>query len=195
MSPRIGPGGVSHGAPRGRGRSRLLLRLVFLLAMAAAVVWGGGGLFGRSGDGGGSGEDGHPKPPPATGSDGSSSADPRPRGPASSTAGAPGASGLPRCVEGELTAEAHDVIETITDGGEFEYPGKDGSTFGNREGLLPDESSGYYAEYTVPTPGEDDRGARRIVTGGDTTPTSPDTAPEHWYWTDDHYESFCEFSA
>mgnify|MGYP002759977545 CR=1 FL=1 len=102
---------------------------------------------------------------------------------------------VPQCADDALTPEAHDVIETITDGGEFEYPGKDGSTFGNREGLLPAESSGYYAEYTVPTPGEDDRGARRIVTGGDTTPTSPDTAPEHWYWTDDHYESFCEFSA
>ena len=38
---------------------------------------------------------------------------------------------------------------------------------------------GYYREYTVPTPGVDHRGARRIVAGGD-----------ELYWTDDHYSSF-----
>ena len=32
----------------------------------------------------------------------------------------------------------------------------------------------------MPTPGEDDRGARRIVTGEDGSA----------YWTDDHYDSF-----
>ena len=39
------------------------------------------------------------------------------------------------------------------------------------------------------TPGAGNRGARRIVTGG---PDERD--PEHWYYTDDHYESFCEFA-
>ncbi|WP_462418858.1 guanyl-specific ribonuclease [Kytococcus sp. Marseille-QA3725] len=112
-----------------------------------------------------------------------------------SAATQPAADEIPECSSDVLTPEAHDVIDTISEGGEFQYPDKDGSTFGNREGLLPDESDDYYAEYTVPTPGEDDRGARRIVTGGDTTPTTPDTHPEHWYWTDDHYESFCEFTA
>ncbi len=56
--------------------------------------------------------------------------------------------------------------------------------FGNRERLLPDEDSGYYREYTVPTPNSDDRGARRIVTGGDADD------PTEYYWTDDHYRSF-----
>jgi ribonuclease T1 len=39
---------------------------------------------------------------------------------------------------------------------------------------------GYYREYTVPTPGSDDRGARRIVTGEE----------GELYWTGDHYRSF-----
>ena len=39
---------------------------------------------------------------------------------------------------------------------------------------------GYYAEYTVETPGSPDRGARRIV-GGEAG---------ELYYTDDHYASF-----
>jgi len=54
--------------------------------------------------------------------------------------------------------------------------------------LLPDESRGYYREFTVETPGLDHRGARRIVTGGEI-----EQDPEHWYYTQDHYQSFCEF--
>ena len=52
--------------------------------------------------------------------------------------------------------------------------------FENRERILPSEQRGYHLEYTVPTPGEDDRGARRIVTG----------AQGQYYWTEDHYASF-----
>lgn len=95
--------------------------------------------------------------------------------------------GIPDCVEA-LPAEAHEVIEDIEAGGPYEYPRNDGVTFGNREGLLPAEDPGYYREFTVETAGLDHRGARRIVTGG---PDERD--PEHWYYTDDHYESFCEF--
>ncbi|PID53289.1 MAG: hypothetical protein CSB46_08995 [Micrococcales bacterium] len=73
--------------------------------------------------------------------------------------------------------------------GPFDYPGKDGSTFGNYEGHLPPQQRGFYREYTVRTPGVDHRGARRIVTGG-----FDQDDPEHWYYTGDHYESFCEFS-
>ena len=36
-----------------------------------------------------------------------------------------------------------------------------------REGILPDRGAGYYREYTVETPGSDDRGARRIVAGAE----------------------------
>ena len=57
---------------------------------------------------------------------------------------------------------------------------RDGIVFENREGLLPAETSGYYHEYTVPTPGASDRGARRIIRG----------SGGELYWTDDHYRSF-----
>jgi guanyl-specific ribonuclease Sa len=96
--------------------------------------------------------------------------------------------GIPDCAVAGLPPEAHEVIEDIEAGGPYEYPRNDGVTFGNREGLLPDEDPGYYREFTVETPGANNRGARRIVTGG---PDERD--PEHWYYTDDHYESFCEF--
>ena len=82
---------------------------------------------------------------------------------------------------GGLPAEAWETLELIERGGPFPHR-QDGQTFGNREGLLPDERQGYYREYTVPTPGSRDRGAHRIVTGG-----SP---PSVWYYTDDHYRSF-----
>lgn len=59
-----------------------------------------------------------------------------------------------------LPPEARTTIALIIAGGPFPYPGKDGSNFGNRFGDLP---SGTYLEYTVPTPGAGNRGARRIV--------------------------------
>jgi guanyl-specific ribonuclease Sa len=79
----------------------------------------------------------------------------------------------------ELPPEAAEVWALIQDGGPFPYE-QDGTTFGNREGLLPDRERGWYREYTVPTPGEDDRGARRLVIGGE----------RELYYTDDHYGSF-----
>ena len=57
-------------------------------------------------------------------------------------------------------------------------------TFGNREGLLPPRARGQYREYTVPTPGARNRGARRIVCGG------PARTPDACYYTADHYQSF-----
>ena len=79
----------------------------------------------------------------------------------------------------ELPPEALETIVLIAKGGPFPYS-KDGSTFFNREGILPSMPEGYYREYTVETPGSDDRGARRIV-GGD---------EGELYYTDDHYNSF-----
>jgi len=79
----------------------------------------------------------------------------------------------------ELPAEAVDTLRRIAQGGPFLYD-QDGSTFQNREGLLPARSRGYYREYTVETPGSPDRGARRIVTG----------RGDERYYTDDHYASF-----
>jgi ribonuclease T1 len=83
--------------------------------------------------------------------------------------------------EAQLPPEARATLALIRNGGPFPYR-KDGSTFHNREGLLPDRPRGYYREYTVDTPGARDRGARRIVSGG--------RPPEVFYYTADHYRSF-----
>ena len=84
-----------------------------------------------------------------------------------------------------LPPQAQATIELIQRGGPFPHR-QDGSTFGNREGHLPQKPRGYYREYTVDTPGLDHRGARRIVTGG--------RPPEVWYYSDDHYDSFRAFA-
>ncbi len=91
-------------------------------------------------------------------------------------------SDLPVSALSELPAEAAETWELIGAGGPFPYPGRDGSTFQNREGVLPERDRGYYKEYTVPTPGSRDRGARRLVTGTES----------ELYYTADHYESFVE---
>ncbi|MBA3594371.1 MAG: ribonuclease [Polaromonas sp.] len=84
----------------------------------------------------------------------------------------------------ELPVQGRKVVKLIYQGGPFKYD-KDGSVFGNREKLLPASNRSYYREYTVQTPGERSRGARRIVCGG-FVPTMPDAC----YYTDDHYASF-----
>jgi ribonuclease T1 len=81
----------------------------------------------------------------------------------------------------QLPAEGIDTLELIASDGPFPYD-KDGSTFSNREGILPQQPNGFYAEYTVITPGSDDRGARRIVGGDDGSR----------FYTSDHYSSFRE---
>lgn len=83
----------------------------------------------------------------------------------------------------DLPVQARHTLALIRRGGPFPYR-KDGSIFGNRERLLPLKRRGYYTEYTVPTPSARDRGARRIVAGGD--PVRSDEL----YYTDDHYASF-----
>ncbi|WP_290276403.1 guanyl-specific ribonuclease [Corynebacterium faecale] len=98
-------------------------------------------------------------------------------------------SGLPTCTTLELPNQADLVIGDILAGGPFDYPDNDGVRFGNYEGILPDESNNYYREYTVETPGLNHRGPLRIVTGG-----TQATDPEVWYFTEDHYESFCEIT-
>jgi ribonuclease T1 len=88
-------------------------------------------------------------------------------------------SGLPEVRASDLPDEARRTLALIARGGPYPYT-RDGATFGNFERILPRKSSGYYKEYTVPTPGESDRGARRIVAG---------KAGEKYY-TADHYNSF-----
>ncbi len=84
----------------------------------------------------------------------------------------------------ELPAQAQTMMTLIEQGGPFKYD-KDGTVFGNREKILPARQRGYYREYTVKTPGERSRGARRIVCGGQ-QPRAPDAC----FYTDDHYGSF-----
>ncbi len=84
----------------------------------------------------------------------------------------------------ELPSQGQGMVSLIYQGGPFRYD-KDGTVFGNRERLLPNKDRGYYREYTVKTPGERTRGARRIVCGG-LKPAAPDAC----YYTDDHYASF-----
>jgi len=79
----------------------------------------------------------------------------------------------------QLPPQAAETANLIARGGPFPYP-QDGQTWDNREESLPDCGSDYYREYTVPTPGSPDRGARRFVVGD---------RGEHFY-TGDHYDSF-----
>lgn len=86
---------------------------------------------------------------------------------------------LPTVALRDLPAEAQTTYRLIQQGGPFPYR-KDGSVFGNFERRLPQQPRGYYREYTVPTPGARNRGARRIVAG----------SGNEFYYTGDHYRSF-----
>lgn len=88
-------------------------------------------------------------------------------------------SGLDTIAESKLPKEAKATLALIRAGGPYPYE-QDDKTFQNRERILPQQQRGYYREYTVETPGEGDRGPRRIVTGEDGDK----------YWTTDHYDSF-----
>jgi ribonuclease T1 len=121
--------------------------------------------------------------PTAAGTDavGSGTAGPGPETavPAPGTPEARNASGLKTVTASSLPAEARQTLALVARGGPYPYE-RDGAVFGNFERLLPRKPGGYYKEFTVGTPGESDRGARRIVAGG---------AGEKYY-TPDHYESF-----
>ena len=115
--------------------------------------------------------------------------DPVPGAGPAATSAAPGADrssgpaaaadGIRTVAAAALPAEARRVLRLIDAGGPFPYE-QDGGVFGNVERLLPAQPRGWYREYTVPTPGERDRGARRIVAGRDGIR----------YYTADHYDSF-----
>jgi len=78
-----------------------------------------------------------------------------------------------------LPKEARETIDLIRRGGPYPYA-KDGAIFGNREAMLPKQNRGCYREYTVKTPGERSRGARRIIWG----------KSGEFYYTEDHYNHF-----
>jgi ribonuclease T1 len=91
--------------------------------------------------------------------------------------------GIPEITLDQLPFEAQQTMSLIRQGGPFPYE-KDGSVFGNYEGVLPRQKRGYYHEFTVKTPRARNRGARRIISGGD-----PKTSGEYYY-TSDHYRTF-----
>ncbi len=96
---------------------------------------------------------------------------------------------ISNCALSSLPSQAADTLRLIHSGGPFPYS-QDGTVFQNREGILPSQSTGYYHEYTVKTPGSSDRGARRLIGGG-----SPVTNPAYVYYTGDHYASFCKVTS
>ena len=57
-----------------------------------------------------------------------------------------------------------------------------GDSFGNREGLLPQESGRRYTECDLNTNGASSRGAERLIFSNDGL----------YFYTEDHYESFTE---
>jgi ribonuclease T1 len=96
------------------------------------------------------------------------------------TTATPAAAAVGSICYSELPSQAYDTLDLIEQGGPYPYS-QDGSVFQNREGVLPSQSTGYYHEYTVITPGSSTRGARRIVTGQET---------QEDYYTADHYATF-----
>jgi ribonuclease T1 len=100
-------------------------------------------------------------------------------GTAAPGAGVAAPAGFPVVDEADLPPTARETLVLIDAGGPFPYD-QDGSTFQNREGLLPPQQLGYYAEFTVEKPGENDRGPWRLVTG----------EAGEVFWTEDHYDSF-----
>ncbi|ACL38853.1 guanine-specific ribonuclease N1 and T1 [Pseudarthrobacter chlorophenolicus A6] len=155
-------------------RNRNILPLLLAaLVVVAVLVFGGQGVLGQLTEG--------TTTAPATGAAASASASPAQSRPAQA-APAPAQknpSGLPAIRESQLPAEGRRILALIRAGGPYRYS-QDDQAFGNFEGILPRRDRGYYREYTVPTPGESDRGARRIVAGADGDK----------YYTGDHYESF-----
>ncbi len=95
-------------------------------------------------------------------------------------------SGLPLCAG--LPAEVADAVAAVRNDGPYLRPRDDGGVFGNRERLLPGKPRGYYREYTVRAPRERFPGPRRLITGGQ---SRLGAEPVEWFYTADHYESFC----
>ena len=140
-------------------RQRKAQPLVFLIVALAVVITGWWQQRGET-----------PAPPPAS--------------PQATPQAVPEAA--PRPADSRLDAVPADqraqlvrTLALIERGGPFPHD-KDGTIFQNREGKLPQRSRGYYREYTVPTPGAPNRGARRVVQGRD---------GDTWY-TSDHYNTF-----
>ena len=146
-----------------------------MLALVAVLV----GLVESGGSDGSGSDDGSPTAgaPPTSAAPASPTRLPSPslirRSPVSDAS-----SGLRVVALADLPREAQATVALIDQGGPFPYA-QDGVTFGNYEGVLPAHPRGWYREYTVRTPGEPDRGPRRIVTGNTTAWSSTPRTTTH----------------
>ncbi|MDP9889290.1 ribonuclease domain-containing protein [Pseudarthrobacter enclensis] len=154
-----------------RNRSILPLLLTTLVVLAM-VAFGGAGLLGGQTE----------STTPGTASSATTAPGRTPASaPAKQSAPHRGAnpSSLPEIRESALPVEGRRVLALVRAGGPYQYS-QDDQVFGNFERVLPVRDRGYYREYTVPTPGEADRGARRIIAGNG----------GEKYYTADHYTTF-----
>ena len=125
-----------------------------------------------------------PAPTARTGASSASAPGTRGPSPSSSVRGRDPETGLRVVALADLPRQAQDTVALIEKGGPYPYA-QDGVTFGNNERLLPAHPRGWYHEYTVRTPGERDRGPRRIVTGDH---------DRQIFYTADHYATFVRVS-
>ncbi|MER7842827.1 ribonuclease [Kitasatospora sp. NPDC096077] len=164
-----------------RSKSPLVVVAVLILAVLAGVGYLLAGKGGSSHPkaaasatsttaGGSAAKPSAPKPSPPAGG-----------GPAPSGTWVPADPALADVCRTKLPSQAQDTLGLIAKGGPYPY-NRDGIVFENRESRLPKKGNGYYHEFTVVTPGSNDRGTRRVVTGG---------AGEQ-YWSADHYATFQE---
>lgn len=79
------------------------------------------------------------------------------------------------------TVDLQPTLDRIVAGGRFPHR-NDGSIFGNKEGLLPQQARGYYTEYVHPTPGFNGPGPQRVVTG----------QGGEVFYTPNHYRTFIQ---
>ncbi|HSN43638.1 MAG TPA: ribonuclease domain-containing protein [Propionibacteriaceae bacterium] len=154
--------------------TRILRGLTTLIMVLALVVGAWWVLTGSDGGGFQAGQTGQPSTSRAATTKSATSK------PVSNKPSVDRDSGLPMVALTDLPKQARQTVALIEAGGPFPYPDKDGDTYFNFNEVLPKKSKGYYREYTVTTPGESSRGARRIVAG----------KPGEFYYTADHYDSF-----
>ena len=90
--------------------------------------------------------------------------------------------GLGTIAVASLPLEARQTLVLIRRGPPFPFA-KDGVVFGNYERILPMQRRGFYHEFTVKTPGRRNRGAQRLIVGGELASSN------EIYYTADHYAS------
>jgi len=176
----------THDGSRNARQGRHALSLRTLMSILGAVVAGAVGLWGWDSVNNPSHNGSQDNRSSSESSSASGSSSHNRGSDGSSHQGSPGS--IPACTANQLPDQARVVVDDIKSGGPFDYPEKDGSHFGNYENTLPHKKGNYYREYTVDEDKTDhSRGPARIITGGSTA-----THPDVWYYTSDHYSSFCE---